>query len=86
MTTLTIDFDSITVILASDEIEQLGGAHRAVRLVAEAMQRVADAHGIEATIEHDATSGKRRGEDEMTWEHLAITLVAELLAEVGIAA
>lgn len=82
MTTITIDLDSITVILTTEEIERLG--HDACRRVAEAMQRVADAHGIEADVRHEPVSGKRRGEDEMVWEHLAITLADEVVEEVGL--
>ena len=70
MDTLTIDFDSITVILTGAEIEALG--HDACRRVAQAMQSVADAHGIDVDVCYERVSGKRRGEDETMWERLAM--------------
>jgi hypothetical protein len=85
MTTITIDLDSITTILTAEEIEEIERLGRdACRRVADAMQRVADAHGIDATIQHERVSGKRRDEDAMTWEHLAITLVDEVVEEMGL--
>jgi len=80
--TLTIDLDSITVILTTDEIESLGSD--ACRRVAQAMQTVADAHGLDVTVAHERVSGKRRDEDPTLWEHLAITLVDEVVSELGI--
>jgi hypothetical protein len=80
--TITIDLDSITVILTADEIEDLGSD--ACRRVAQAMQSIADAHSIDVDVRHERVSGKRRGENEALWERLAIDLADEVRAGVGL--
>ena len=81
-TTLTIDLDSIAVILTADEIDQLGSD--ACRRVAQAMQAVADRNGFSVSVAHERVSGKRRDEDATAWERLAITLADEVVSELGI--
>lgn len=84
-TTLTIDFDSALVLVSEEEFARVSEYPRtAVRLLAEAMQRVADRHGLDAVVTYDPTSGARRGEDHAMWERLAIDLVDEVRAEVGL--
>jgi hypothetical protein len=79
--TLTIDLDSITVILEPEEIATLG--YGACRRVANAMADVADAAGIDVLVDHERVSGKRRGEDHRLWESLAIDRADAIRARLG---
>lgn len=83
--TITVDCDSLTVLFTSKEIDILAGPDhrpsRACRIAAEAMQSVANRHGIPAIVTFDATSGRGRGESEHVWSRLAIDLADEVRDE-----
>jgi hypothetical protein len=82
MHTVTIDCDSVLLVLTGEEAEALG--HDACRKVAIAMQTVADRHDMRVVVRCERVSARGRGENEDVWTRLAIDMVDAVRAEVGL--